>query len=468
LEGLAYAGFAADPMDIGSRRELFVDRCLLDVLENASLVPGAPVRKETVLTFDAPWEGRYCGYVTIFKDGDLYRMYYRGLPEAKKDGSNREVTCYAESEDGIHWTKPALDLFSVDNAPENNIILAEHAPYSHNFAPFLNTRPGAPSSEQYLAVAGTKKTGLSIFASEDGLDWRILHKSVIVDGAFDSQNVAFWSDLENCYVCYFRTWSGGGYEGYRWVSRSASVDLKNWSEPEVMDAGGAPPEHIYTNQTAPYFRAPHIYVALAARFMPGRRIVSEEQAAALGVEAGYFNDCSDNVLMTSRGGAKYDRTFMEGFVRPGIGLENWTSRTNYPAWGIVPTSDTEMSFYIQHNYGQPTAHLDRYTLRQDGFASVRAGYDGGTLITTPLLFQGNALYINFSTSAAGSVRVALLDESAKPITGFSDEDSDEIIGNMIERIVSWNGQTDVGAYAGKSVRLKFTLKDADIYGFQFR
>jgi hypothetical protein len=35
-----------------------------------------------------------------------------------------------------------------------------------------------------------------------------------------------------------------------------------------MDFGKTPVEHLYTNQTAPYFRAPHIYVAIAARFMP--------------------------------------------------------------------------------------------------------------------------------------------------------------------------------------------------------
>ncbi len=459
---------ASEPLNIGSRRELFVDHYLLDTLDNVKLVPATPVHAETVLRFDAPWEGRYSGYVTVIQDDDLYRMYYRGLPEARRDGSNSEVTCYAESKDGVVWHKPELGLFSVDGSNNNNVVLADHAPYSHNFAPFLNTRPGAPEAHNYLAIAGTKTTGLSVFASPDGLRWEMLHERVITEGAFDSQNVAFWSDAENCYVCYFRTWSGGGYDGYRWVSRSVSENLSVWSAPEVMDAGDAPPEHIYTNQTLSYFRAPHLYIALAARFMPGRRIVSEEAAAALGVEAGYFNDCSDNVLMTSRGGVRYDRTFMEGYVRPGIGLENWTSRTNYPAHGIVPSSENEMSFYIQHNYGQPTARLDRYTLRLDGFASVRAGYDGGVFTTVPLTFQGDALRINFATSAAGSIRVAICDADGNVIDGFSENDSEEIIGNMIARTVKWRGEADITALAGQPVRLKFIMKDADIYALQFK
>lgn len=456
------------PVNIGSNRELFVDGYLVDSLNNVRQTLGIPEHKDAVLTFDKPWEGRYCGYVTVFKEADRYRMYYRGLPEAGKDGSNNEVTCYAESTDGIHWTKPELELFPVRDHPVNNVVLSGQAPYSHNFAPFLNTRPGAPEEERYLAVAGTSETGLTSFASPDGLHWRKLNEGIIREGAFDSQNVAFWSGAEGCYVCYFRTWSEGGYGGYRWISRCTSQDFVTWSAPEVMGAGGTTPEHMYTNQTLSYYRAPHIYISLAARFMPGRRVVSEEDARKLGIEGGYYQDCSDNVLMTSRGGAAYDRTFMEGFVRPGIGFENWTSRTNYPAWGIVPTGDREMSFYIQHNYGQPTARLDRYSMRPDGFVSIRAGYDGGVFTTKPLLFSGSALNINFSTSAAGSVRVALLNADGSPLPGYGWEESAEIIGNLLDLPVKWGGNADISAFAGVPVRLSFQMKDADLYAIQFK
>ncbi len=466
--GLPQVWAAEAPVDIGSRRELFVDDFLIKSLENVAVTLGTPQHQASVVTFDEPWEGRYCGYVTVFTDGDRYRMYYRGLPESGRDGSDNEVTCYAESKDGIHWIKPELELFSVREHPVNNVILAGMAPYSHNFTPFLNTRPGAPAQERYLAMAGTSETGLTTFASEDGLRWQMLNAGVIREGAFDSQNVAFWSEAEECYLCYFRTWSEGDFGGYRWISRSTSSDFKNWSPPEVMTAGAAPPEHIYTNQTLSYYRAPHLYIALAARFMPERRVVSEEEARQLGIEGGYFKDCSDNVLMTSRGGNVYNRFFMEGFVRPGIGLENWTSRTNYPAWGIVPTGENEMSFYIQHNYGQPTARLDRYSLRPDGFCSIRAGYSGGTFITKPIRFAGSSLHINFSTSAAGAIRVALLNPDGSTIPGYDINACEEIIGNKIEHAVHWNGNTDVRAFSGTALCLKFEMKDADLFSVQFR
>ena len=98
-----------------------------------------------------------------------------------------------------------------------------------------------------------------------------------------------------------------------------------------------PPEHLYTHQTSPYFRAPHIYVAIGARFMPRRQILTDEQAKELNVDPDYFKDCSDAIFMTTRGGDVYDRTFMEAFIRPGIGFDNWVSRSNYPALNVVQT-----------------------------------------------------------------------------------------------------------------------------------
>ncbi|HEO71437.1 MAG TPA: hypothetical protein ENN80_09245 [Candidatus Hydrogenedentes bacterium] len=458
-----------DPLDIGSRLELFVDRYLIDSLDGVDLRLHAPVPLETAVAFDKPWEGRYCGYVTVFQDGERYRMYYRGLPVAKADGSNNEVTCYAESTDGITFTKPELGLFEVEGSRANNVILANAAPCSHNFAPFLDARPGAPEDERYKALAGTEKSGLTAFVSADGLHWgKLQDEPVISKGAFDSQNVAFWSESEGCYVCYFRTWSGGGYEGFRTVSRVTSPDFRTWSEPVDMSYGDRPPEHIYTNQTTPYYRAPHIYIATAARFMPGRRVVSAALFKAMGGDATYSGDCSDTVLMTTRGGHNYDRTFMEGFARPGIGIENWTSRTNYPTRGVVPTGDAAMSMYVQREYGQPTHHLQRLELRTDGFVSVHAPYAGGEMLTCPLTFSGHELALNVSTSAAGSVWVELQDAAGAPIEGCAREDCDEIIGDAIARVVSWQGDTDLSALAGKPVRLRFVMRDADLYSLRFR
>ncbi|HOW19291.1 MAG TPA: hypothetical protein PLC79_09660, partial [Phycisphaerae bacterium] len=107
------------------------------------------------------------------------------------------------------------------------------------------------------------------------------------------------------------------------------------------------------------------------------------------------------------------------------------------------------------------------TLRLDGFVSVNAPYAGGEFITKPLLFEGRKLTLNISTSAVGSVKVEIQDAGGKPLAGFAAEDCIEIWGDEIARTVAWKGGTDVSKLAGRPVRLRFVMKDADIYAFRF-
>jgi len=182
----------------------------------------------------------------------------------------------------------------------------------------------------------------------------------------------------------------------------------------------------------------------------------------------YFDDCSDCVLMSSRGGNRYDRTFMEGFLKPGIGPENWISRTNYPVYGLVPAGETGMSLYIQQNYAQPTHRVRRFELRPDGFVSISAPYAGGEFLTKVFTFAGTELHLNFATSAAGGIRVELQDEQGRAIGGRTLAESEELIGNFIDRVATWKGNADVSAFAGRPVRLRFAMRDADLFSLRFQ
>ena len=458
-------------IDLGSKREIFVDDYIIGRLDGLSIQMHTPRDEGPVLFFDKPWEGLFSGYVTIIKDQDRYRAYYRGRAELGKDGDEHEITCYAQSEDGKHWEKPDLKIYPYKGLSDNNIVLANAAPVTHNFCPFLDANPAALSSQKYKAVGGTHENGLIAYVSPDGIHWQKLQdESVFKKGVFDSQNVVFWSESERCYVCYFRVWSEGGfsaYNGIRTVARTTSADFVNWSEPERMTFGNTPLEELYTNQTSPYFRAPHIYVAIGGRFMPKRQVLTEAQAKELNVNPNYFKDCSDVFFMTSRGGNRYDRTFMEAFIRPGIGMNNWVSRSNYPALNVVQTGADEMSVYVNQNYAQPTAHLRRYSLRLDGFTSISAPYAGGEVLTKPFTFTGKELEINYSTSAAGEIRFEIQDEKGNTIPGFTLDDSDMIVGNEITRIVSWKGNRDLQKLALKAIRLRIYMKDADLYSIRF-
>ncbi len=458
-----------EPVAIGSRLELFADDLLIGRLEGCSLKLHEPRPANVALRFDAPWEGPFSGYVTVLHEGERFRCYYRGNPIAGRDGSDTEVTCYAESRDGITFTKPALGLFEVHGNRSNNVVLAGQAPFSHNFAPFLDSRPGVPAAERFKALAGTSERGLFGFVSADGLRWRKLRETpLITKGAFDSQNVAFWSASEQCYALYLRTWTGGDFTGFRTISRATSTNFLDWSAPVEMSFGDSTREHLYTSQTHPYFRAPHLYVATPMRFLPGRKALTAEQARTLGVDPGYASDTAETVFMTSRGGHRYARTFMEGFIRPGPDPGNWASRAGLSALGIVPTGPAEMSLYKQAHYAQPSGHLVRYTLRTDGFVSVNAPFAGGEFVTKPLTFTGSELVVNFSTGAAGSLRVGVEDPSGAPVPGLTLADAVDQLGDEVERAVAWNGGRDVSRLQGRSIRLRFAMKDADLYSLRFR
>ena len=464
ITGLAASVISAQVLEIGSQRELMIDHHLIDSLQGAELRLQEPHNEGVAFAFDRPQEGLFSGYVSIvtLPDESGYRAYYRGLPVLARAGAPEESTSYAESKDGVTWTKPA-----------NNVTLRDERWVTHNLSVFYDTKPGIPDDERWKGIGGLNTSGLIRVVSGDGLDWRKPWGDEPILPAipeeqkmyrYDSQNLAFWSESEQQYVCYFRHVRAvpGTGDRVRLIGRATSPDFVNWTDEGEMSFRRA------DGSAAPYFRAPHLYVAIAARFMPGRQVLTEAEAAEVGVSPKYFNDISESVLLTTRGGTVYDRTFMESFARPGIGLGNWTSRTNYPALNVIQTGPAEMSFYMQKGYGQPDHRLERYSLRLDGFASLHAGYDGGEMVTKPFTFSGDELEINYATSAAGSIRVELQDESGRPLPGYTLAEAREIIGDQISRTVTWTDGPSVAKLQGKTIRLRVVLADADLFSLQFR
>jgi hypothetical protein len=440
----AYAEESGDgkALDIGSRLELFVDHYLIERLDGVELRLHEP-RKMPLA--NNPLKG---GYVTVIKDGDLYRAYYRdyvaGYEGPFDDGNPGELTCYAESRDGHEWTFPELGLFDARSPRGGNAILANASPCSHNFSPFLDGRPGNDRGTRFKALAGIHSGGgLVAFGSDDGIQWAKLHDTPVVtsqDFAFDSQNASFWSEAEKCYVCYFRTWKTP-HGKLRTISRTTSRDFIHWETPRALNPN-VPDEHLYTSQTHPYFRAPHIYVALPTRFMPSR------------------GESTEILFMTSRGGAPYERSFLESFIRPGLDPARWGNRANYAALNVVPTSPEEMSIYHAGS-----GH--RYALRMDGFVSVHAPYEGGEILTKPLIFRGNRLVLNLSTSGSGSVLVEIQTPEGEPVSEYGLDECPPIVGDAIEQVVSWKAGSDVSALSGTPVRIRFAMKDSDLFSLRF-
>ncbi len=463
---------AAEPIDIGSRLELFVDDALIEKMDGVELRLHEPTPREVVMVHDAPWEGNCTAHHTLFRDGDVFRMYYGGHHYDEKNPKMRHpVICLALSQDGIHWMRPELGLFEYEGSKKNNIVwmgdVWSKQEQRDPFGIFKDTNPDCMSDAQYKSVA-RGDDGVYALKSPDGIHWSLMsEKPVIPKGwlSLDSQNLSFWDATRSRYVCFLRAprKPPGGGNGIRDVATCTSTDFLHWTEPKLLEYPGAPLEHLYTNQIAPYYRAPHIFLGFPKRFVPSRKVPWD-----------IFSGVSDAVFMSSRDGLNFKR-WGEAIIRPGLQKDCWVNRNHMTGWGIlvtksdVPGTPDELSIYSNEGYYRgPAVRLRRFTYRIDGFVSVQTPLAGGEFVTKPLVFSGKELVMNYSTSAAGSVRVEIQNAKGEPLPGFTLAESPEIFGDAIEQTVSWKNGADVSRLAGAPVRLRFVMKDADLYSICFK
>ena len=181
---------------------------------------------------------------------------------------------------------------------------------------------------------------------------------------------------------------------------------------------------------------------------------------------------TDCLFMASRDGLnwkRYDEMFLP---REQEHPYNWSygdfSTPVYPFMETkmpAPWEGNEFSFYVQEFTGPgspPTLH--RHSIRLDGFASYHADYDVKQVTTKSILFTGSELHLNFSTSALGWIYVDVLDANNKPMEEFH---SCELFGNTTDRTVYFGDSKDVSSLQGKVIRLRFTMRSADIYSYKF-
>jgi len=449
---------------IGSRLELFVDDYLIENMSGgARLKLHSPQPKEVVLRFHKPWEGRWSGYVTVVRDEDHYRMYYRAGLEERPKIDDPESICYAESTDGIHWTKPDFDFYEFEGHKKTNIVWRGVGSQC-GLGVFKDTNPDTKPDERFKALSsnGYQKP-VWAFGSPDGVRWHLIKKDPVIneyDGAvaaYDSHFCTRWDPATKRYATYHRIWYRPVDGKVRSVALRTSEDFLHWTPLRRLDFGATPPEHIYTNGIGPYARAPHILLGFPRRFWPDRRRYSDDKL---------LPGISDTCFISSRDGLRFDRRFMESFIRPGRDHLSWLSRSNTVAPGMIQLSPDEISLFVSHGWADPAQYVQRHVIRTDGFVSVHANYATGELLTKPLSFAGSRLAINYSTSAAGSLRVEIQDAYGKPLPGFALEECPEMFGDEIEQTVNWS-TADLGGLAGTPVRLRFVMKDADLFSIRF-
>jgi hypothetical protein len=433
--------FSAGPVDIGSRLELFVDDHLVAGMDgDVSRELLRPEPKEVVFVADAPWEGNTSGYYTFFQDGSTCKMVYRGWQhDAKKKQAHRAVACYAESMDGVHWTRPSLGLHAWEGSKDNNIIWLDE-PESHNFTAFRDGNPDAPAAARYKAVGGHQRGQLYGLQSPDCRRWtRVRQTPILTNGHFDSQNLVFWDTERREYRAYWRWFD----RGVRAIRTATSMDFITWeNEADLAYTDGTPREHLYTNAIQKYFRAPHLFIGFPTRYEPKSQQV-------------------EPILMVGRDGLHFHR-YAEAVIPRTAPKDRNHNRSNYMAWGMLqlPGRPNEISVYATENYYEPTpGRVRRFVYRVDGFVALRGGTAGGTVLTRPLRYTGSTLLLNYFVREGGSLRVEVLDGAEKVIGT-----SKPLTGDRVDGAVDWERAPRLKQGV---IQLRFSMTNVDVYSLRF-
>ena len=484
------------------RRFFCWDDKLIDKQNGLQILMHKPEKKNISLVCDDEWEGECNGYATVLKVQNGYRMYYRAtVHKYNADGSGHRgpytsVFCVAESDDGIFFTKPDLGLFEYNGSKHNNIIWAvDGRKYPlDSFSVMYDENPDCPEDERYKAftecwikVDGHSQTRLMYMSSADG--YRFVERYPLCDvaGTMDSYNSVFWDNVTEQYFLYYRafhdpdgtdhlTWAGvDDVWSIRDVRLATSKDFKHWDvHGRITFEEGQEDYSLYTNQIIKYYRSDSMFIGMPTRY--NERVADKQNFKHMpladyrekiiehyGREGTALTDC---IIMTSENGRVFDRRD-EAFFTPGPeNNSNWWYGNCYPGYGLIETkaddcsSANEISIYMGENYHIKAVNFRRYTLRLDGFFSWFACYRGSEVLTKKIEVSGNTLYLNFATSAKGGVTVSICDLDGKEIDGYT---SYVMFGDSVKRIVEF--EKPLSALYGKTVRLKFFMRDAHLYSF---
>jgi hypothetical protein len=329
--------------------------------------------------------------------------------------------------------------------------------------------------------------GLAYFTSADGLSFDRVG-DINVEGAFDSMNILFWDENIGQYRLYFRDFHPLNdnycieYEKeshVRDVRLSLSDDMKTWSEPVLLDYGESDKLEIqlYTNNIQKYSRG-DIFFGLPTRYidrspdmhnfkhLPSVNGYRQSLIEKYGGRTG--SAITETMLMVSRDGEHFNRT-REAFFTPGIeNGDNWVYGDGYFVYDMIETESdfrgepNELSLYVGHGYRARPVTFERYVIRLDGFVSWRADFEGGEAVTKPFVFNGSSLEINFSTSALGYLIIDITDEDGNVLDGYT---TGRLFGNSVCRECDF--KKPLSELSGKTVKLKITMKDCDLYSFKF-
>ena len=470
-------------VEVGSNKQLFIDDLVIDETVGVARNLNQPAKYvgNPIMIPLYPWEGRLQLYGTVWHDpDDGFRMWYQGMGGmgVAHMGLNLKGTpfeflnfdlknlhysiCYATSQDGIHWDRPNMRTVEFNGSTDNNIQI-EDASFANVIKDTRDPDPDRLYKSLFFEARdwdprGTPNTGegVSVAFSPDGLRWTKYEGNPVITRASDSHMLLGWDDKHGEYVAYARPTTQEG-DTTRRIGRSVSDDFIDWTDPKdvlVPDEKDPPAMESYG---MPVFKYEGHYL--------GQLFVCHWRAE----EPAQRNfGTIDIQLSSSRDGIHFERS---GDRKPFIpngppgsidAGEIWTAREP------VVMGD-ELWFYycagtMEHGVTGRSGPICLAKLRLDGFVSVDAGDDTGTLVTKPFGCDGGPLTINASAKG-GMVGVAVLDEDGIQYQGYSRQECALFDGDSLGHRVTWREKLSLEELKGKNVRLKFYLKNAKLYAF---
>ena len=486
-------------VDVGDRKQLFLDEALIESSEGVRLTMH-PLRPtgEVLIAPDQPWEsgpGAGIGHCCcVLKEDGLFRAWYDYIERSEIPGEPPPVRAmsYAESGDGVHFTKPLLTLNPHGGADATNILL----PSSRGGAVWIdpNAQPHQRYRTQCKGPLVTRDGRLHFFASPDGIHWELTHKVDV--GACDTHSLVFWDELHGRYVLYTRLWErfDNAHLNHRKVRRLESDDLEHWDnetivwEADEVDLGthrtytGQPPVDYYGGCVFRYPEAGDLYVMLAEAFWhwqsrppaerwgysgdPEKARIERLAPATMDVRLGYSRDgkrfrrCVDRGPFLGTGPqGRFDSRMVWAMPNP--------IRMGDELWFYYRGGNRDHDGFVDPASPGPLDGISRAVMRLDGFVSVDAPHAGAQVVTPPLTFSGNRLYLNLDAGGAGSLKVELLDQAGAAIEGFTRQRAATLRGNSVRMPACWGDNADVRRLAGRPVRVRFLMQDCKVYAFRF-
>lgn len=415
-------------------------------------------------------------HLWVVREADgKFRMWYQANVKAdgidKGKGLYSVSIAYAESADGLHWEKPALDLFPDAeryHLPRNCVIHRLDAPQCESSAPQILEVPEKDRQGFRYVMLYTMNTaplnGIRLIGSHDGIHWDVASDMRIAKLSSDTHNTVHYDPVREEYVMFCRSkhiyrapgqtkemLSSG--ESRRGMSRMSSKDL--WTEWAVRPQTILMPDERDAELGYNYFMAMPVYRYAGIWF---------------GVLAPFlWNDLYASEFAWSRDGWHFERLHQRQHLVEFGAEGEWDHSmvVASPRW--VEVGDEWWLYYAGFNgpHDDPkgrTGAIGLAKIRKEGFVSQHGPKSGGVVCTRALRWPGGALLVN-ADAHAGELKVRVSDELRRPIKGFDYDDAPAFTGDNVAQEWKWNGQS-LDQLKGKVIRLEFQLKDADLYTFR--